>query len=68
MVGQSSRSKRKVGNLLKKWRNGKALKEEYTKARREWKELCEEKENKKRRRGGGIKRNKERESSLGFSN
>lgn len=40
---ECSKSKRKVGILLKKWKKGKIQKEEYIKARREWKDLCEEK-------------------------
>lgn len=45
---ECARSKRKVGNMLKKWRSGKGEKEEYQKARREWKELCEEKKRSKK--------------------
>lgn len=47
---ECSRSKRKAGNLLKKWKRGKGKKEEYKKARREWKELCEEKKRRKKRK------------------
>ena len=43
-----SRSKRKAKNLYKLWKKGKALKEDYTNARRIWKETCEEKKRSKK--------------------